>query len=176
MILAQLRPEFLEAVHAAWWNWRFGIGLILPPVVFYAMTKLKCQPFLALPIAAAAFWLAFSLGIEHVSDAMADNAVTREEMCVAAADTGRTFAPFLVFPVWALLYSGLWLGLVRLRRKLSRATEQSPETQCPNCGRTVAVATIKCPRCMNYLCVEGAGASTLVTMPDSPYAPPSASP
>lgn len=163
-LLAQVRPQWLSAVNDAWFNWRFAVGLLIPPCLFFVTTRFRLGGLLSFPFAAAGFWLFISIGIYNVSDVMAESAVTDDEMDLACADTGRTFAPILTVPPASFVYTLLSLGGVIFVRAVFQRREKPDEASCPNCGRINATTTQICPRCMqstersirynNTICVE----------------------
>ena len=104
-LLGDVRPEWIEAVDAAWYNWRFLLAGALPLAIFFTMRHFDLNPLPAFPVALLCCWFFASWGVYNVTDVMCDNAVTDDEFGIAICDTGRTFAPILTIPPLAFVYT-----------------------------------------------------------------------
>jgi len=115
--LGNVRPEWVQAVDAAWYNWRFVLAGVLPIAIFFIAALLEFRWLISLPDALAVCGFFASWGIYNVTDVMCDTAVTDDEFGIAACDTGRTFAPFLTVPPLALICTlfALPIGELQLR-------------------------------------------------------------
>lgn len=171
-LLAQIRPQWVSAVNDAWFNWRFVVGFLIPPCLFFVTTRFRWGRLVSFPFAAAGFWLFISIGICNVSDVMAETAVTDEEMDFACADTGRNFAPILTVPPASLVYTLLSLGGVIFVRAIFRTREKPDEAPCPNCGRINALTTEICPRCMQSTERSIQYTNVMNVKSQNPYHPP----
>jgi hypothetical protein len=124
----QLRPEFVQAIDAALWNWWFWVAYAAPFVIIIPASARTWSGCLAAPVAFLACWLAHAHAIDVYDDAFARNAVTRREWDAVNRDTGRTFAPFLRGTPIAICLTGLAMALGTGARKvlLSRHKPASP--------------------------------------------------
>ena len=171
-VIAQLRPQWVIAVNDAWFNWRFLLGLLIPPCLFLLTTRLRWGGLVSFPFAAAGFWLFVSMGIYNVSDVMASNAVTDAEIGVACTDTGRVLAPFLTVPPASIVYTLFSLGCVTLGKAIFKRRETPNDVPCPNCGRINAVTTLICPRCMKSTESSMQSTNNNKLEAGNPYQPP----
>ena len=124
----QIRPEWLEAVNQAWWNWRFLTALVVPIAAYTIAIRWRHGVFYIAPVAVGFVWFFMSAGVYNVSSVMADLAVTNKEMALAAADTGRTFAPLFWAPVWAFLYNAALAFTFTAVRKM-RGSDNCQKTE-----------------------------------------------
>ncbi|MCC7334943.1 MAG: hypothetical protein IT422_07600 [Pirellulaceae bacterium] len=168
-LIAQLRPQWIDAVNAAWYNWRFVVAIVIPWLLFVAFTRFRWGGCAVFPFALLGCWFFISWGIYNVSDVMAYNAVTDDEFGLATSDTERTFAPFLSVPPVALIYTLLVFGIVAFLRMAFRIREEPRLKDCPQCARVVGSSTTICPRCASHL---NAGTIDDGTDNGNPYRPP----
>ena len=171
-LLAQIRQQWFSAVNDAWFNWRFIVGFLIPPSLFFVTARYRWGGLVTFPFAAAGFWLFISIGICNVSDVMAETAVTEDEMDLACADTGRNFAPILTVPPASLVYTLLSMGGVIFVRAIFQTREKPGEASCPNCGRINATTTQICPRCMQSTELSIKYTDVMSVESDNPYRPP----
>lgn len=113
--LGNVRPEWIQAVDAAWCNWRFIVAVVLPVAVFFCAGLLEFRWCISFPVALAVCWFFASWGIYNISNVMCDTALTDDEFGIAACDTGRAFAPLLTIPPLAVLYTFLSLPIGELQ-------------------------------------------------------------
>ena len=94
----EFRPEYVEALDAARWNYWWYLSLAIPFLLLVpAAVKRK---FGCLAISATYFltWLTLNLCIQHYWAAKKINAVTEAEWADVTADTGRVFAGISTIP------------------------------------------------------------------------------
>ena len=135
MLLAQLRPEFIEALDAANSSWWFVFAWIIPPALIFPSMVWRWGGCIVAPVAVIGFYVAFVGGYWNLDRVLQQNAVTADELDVWASDTDRTFAPVLTGPILSVVYTTVCLcaayagrfifGLcfVRRRSNLDSGTE-----------------------------------------------------
>ncbi len=116
MLLAQLRPEFTEAVDAANASWWFVFAWIIPPALLFPSAAWRWGGCIAAPVAVIGCYVAFVGGYMNLDRVIHQNAVTDDEMSVWASDTDRTFAPVLTGPIFSVGYTTVCLCAVYIGR------------------------------------------------------------
>lgn len=122
MLINQIRPEWTEAVNQAWLNWRFLLAFVAPVAVSLIAMRCRYPIWYFAPFTMFLCWFFMSAGVYNISEVMANVAVTNEEMTLAASDTGRTFAPLVLIPIWAFAYT--LILTFAFREKASLRTNQ----------------------------------------------------
>ena len=110
MLLAELRPEFIEALDAANSSWWFVFAWIIPPALIFPSVVWRWGGCIVAPVAVIGFYVAFVGGYQNLDRVIEQNAVTADELDVWASDTDRTFAPVLTGPILSVLYTTVCLG------------------------------------------------------------------
>jgi hypothetical protein len=109
MLLAQLRPEFIEAVDAANSSWWFALAWIIPPALIFPSVVWRWGGCIIAPVAVIGCYVAFVSGYANLDRVIQQNAVTDDEIDVWASDTDRTFAPVLTGPIFSVVYTAVCL-------------------------------------------------------------------
>ena len=109
-MLPEIRPEFEQLMIDAWYNHYFSIAFAAPVVlhllgfILFQM-RWKVEAAIALPMSIFFCWAFVSMGVFHVYDVWAENAVTETEFGIVSNDTGRTFTPIFTAPPIAITYA-----------------------------------------------------------------------
>ncbi len=109
MLLAELRPEFIEALDAANSSWWFVFAWIIPPALIFPAVVWRWGGCIVAPVAAIGFYVAFVGGYWNQDRVLQQNAVTADELEIWASDTDRTFAPVLTGPILSVAYTTVCL-------------------------------------------------------------------
>ena len=109
MLLAQLRPEFIEALDAANSSWWFVFAWIIPPALIFPSVAWRWGGCIVAPVAVIGFYVAFVGGYWNLDRVLQQNAVTADERDIWASDTDRTFAPVLTGPILSVVYTTVCL-------------------------------------------------------------------
>ena len=120
MLLAQLRPEFIEALDAANSSWWFVFAWIIPPALIFPSMVWRWGGCIVAPVAVIGFYVAFVGGYWNLDRVLQQNAVTADELDVWASDTDRTFAPVLTGPILSVVYTTVCLCAAYIGRFIFR--------------------------------------------------------
>jgi hypothetical protein len=109
-MIDDIRPEFKQLMIDAWYNYFFAIAFAAPVLLHFLgfvlfPVRWKVVAATALPMSIFFCWAFVSMGVFHVYDVWADNAVTDTEFGIVSNDTGRTFTPVFTAPPVAIAYS-----------------------------------------------------------------------
>lgn len=121
MILAELRPEFTEALEAANSSWWFVFAWIIPPALIFPSMAWRWGGCIVAPVAVIGFYIAFVGGYWNLDRVIQQNAVTDEELDIWAADTDRTFAPILTGPILSVVYTTMCFCAAYVGRYIFRS-------------------------------------------------------
>ncbi|MCA9198558.1 MAG: hypothetical protein KDA87_13515 [Planctomycetales bacterium] len=95
----KFRPEYVEALNAARWNYWWYIAVAIPFLLFVPAAVKRKYGCFVFPTAYFSSWLTLNLSVQHYWSAKAANAVTTEEMMDVTADTARALAPLTTVPI-----------------------------------------------------------------------------
>lgn len=107
-----MRPEYLDALDAARWNYWFLVMLVVPPLLICAgrlAGKSGCIVFVA---AFVVCWHCFGMWVGYYWDVKLQMAVTPAELHDSTADTAALYGPALVGTPFALIYCTAWVIVV----------------------------------------------------------------
>ena len=115
----EFRPEYVEALNAARWNYWWYITLAIPFLLLVPAAAKRKFGCLVIPPTYFLTWLAFNLCIQHYWAAKKINAVTEAEWEDVTADTGRLFAgistiPYVFVYVSVVAFSIYSLSLIHI--------------------------------------------------------------
>jgi hypothetical protein len=94
-LLAQFRPQFIEATQDALWNGWFFVAYAIPFLIIVPFSYWRFGGCLVAPVAFIGSWLVYAYAIDIYDESFELNAVTESEWDAVTSDTGRTFAPFI---------------------------------------------------------------------------------
>lgn len=104
-----MRPEYLEALEAARWNWWWLATLVLPALLICASSRKWWWAIIGFLVAVPLCWILFALAVEHFWEVKFRLAETEVERRDATADTARLFGPILIGTPFAVLYCTGWV-------------------------------------------------------------------
>ena len=124
------RPEFLDAIRSAWWNWWFIAAYIIPFLLIVPACVIRWAGCVMSPVALFLFVAIYFVGVREYDAAFVRNAVTRAELGSVTADTGRVFMPFFRGISFGLLTTFAALAVGQILHPFTRPKHSDSNEKC----------------------------------------------
>ena len=128
----ELRPEYVNAVEAALWNYWFILAYLLPFLILLPLGWKRSHRILTAigaVLSLAICWLCYAKGIRYMWYIREINAQTEAEWADVTADTAKLFAPIIIGIPFAVGYTLLSLLVSEVLRVTAQHNSTAKQTQ-----------------------------------------------